>query len=309
VIHSTKATARRAARSAAPRPSDMPARTVTPLPAVVWEPILRAALVEDLGRAGDLTTDAIVLGDAHASGRIVARKAGVVAGLAMALGTFGLLDPRVAARAAVPDGTRVEAGATLAELDGSARALLTGERTALNLLGHLSGIATATRALVDAIEGTRASIACTRKTTPGLRALEKYAVRAGGGMNHRFGLDDGVLVKDNHLIAAGGIGPAVARVRAHVGHMVKIQVEVDTLDQLDELIPLGVDAVLLDNMSPATMAEAVGRIGGRMLAEASGNITGETVRPVAESGVDIISVGWITHSAPRLDVALDFDAD
>lgn len=308
MIHSQKVTARRAARNAAAPLQSPSARTVTPLPAVVWEPILRAALVEDLGRAGDLTTDAVVLGDAAAQGRIVARKTGVAAGLHMSLATFALLDARVSGHAAVADGTKVAAGETLAELAGPARALLTGERTALNLLGHLCGIATATRTLVDAIDGTRASIACTRKTTPGLRALEKYAVRAGGGMNHRFGLDDGVLVKDNHLVAAGGIGPAVARVRAHVGHMVKIQVEVDTLDQLDELIPLGVDAVLLDNMSPATMAEAVGRIDGRMLAEASGNITGENVRPVAESGVDIVSVGWITHSAPRLDVALDFDA-
>ncbi|HEY0836604.1 MAG TPA: carboxylating nicotinate-nucleotide diphosphorylase [Azospirillum sp.] len=272
---------------------------------LIYEPIVRAALLEDLGRAGDLTTDSIVPADATATTRIVARKEGRVAGLEAALSAFRILDPAMDIAVAAADGADVAAGGTIATLHGRARALLTGERTALNLLGKLSGIATSTRALVRAVEGTNARIVCTRKTTPGLRALEKHAVRLGGGANHRFGLDDAVLIKDNHIAIAGGIRPAVERVRAAIGHMVKVEVEVDTLDQLQELLDLRVDAVLLDNMDPPTLARAVALVDGRMVTEASGNVTLATVRPIAETGVDMISVGWITHSAPNLDIGLD----
>jgi len=225
----------------------------------------------------------------------------------MAERVFGLLDPAVQFERAVADGDVVPAQTTLARISGPARAILTGERTALNLLGHLSGVATATRALVHAVAGTHAGIVCTRKTTPGLRALEKYAVRCGGGSNHRFGLDDAVLIKDNHLVAAGGVQPAIERARAMVGHLVKIECEVQTIAQLEEALLARADAILLDNMTPAELAEAVKRIRGRAISEASGGITLETVRAVAESGVNLISVGWITHSAPSLDVALDFE--
>lgn len=281
-------------------------RPIPPFP-LTYEPLLRLALAEDLGRAGDLTTDATVAPETRASGRIVARRAGSIAGLPMAGRVFALLDPAVEWEALAADGDEVEAGAPLARLAGPARALLAGERTALNLLGHLSGVATATHALVRAVAGTKAAIVCTRKTTPGLRALEKYAVRCGGGANHRFGLDDAVLIKDNHLIAAGGVAAAVARARAVAGHLVKIECEVQELGQLDEALAAGADVVMLDNMSPQEMAEAVARVAGRATVEASGGITLETVRAVAASGVDLISVGWITHSAPNLDVALDFD--
>jgi nicotinate-nucleotide pyrophosphorylase (carboxylating) len=199
----------------------------------------------------------------------------------------------------------VAAGATLAELAGPARALLTGERVALNFLGRLSGVATATRGLVDAVAGSAARVVCTRKTTPGLRALEKHAVRAGGGANHRFGLDDAVLIKDNHLVIAGGVAEAVRRARAAVGHLVKVEVEVDGLEQLAEALACGVDAVLLDNMSLEELAEAVRMARGRALTEASGGIRPETAAAVAATGVDLLSVGWITHSSPALDVALD----
>ncbi len=280
----------------------------TPPHALVYEPLLRLALAEDLGLAGDITTAAILPRTAVATARLVARRGGAIAGLPMAEQVFALLDPGVQFEAQVSDGDGVTAGATLARVSGPAWAILAGERIALNLLGHLSGVATATRELVDAVAGTEATIVCTRKTTPGLRALEKYAVLCGGGSNHRFGLADAVLIKDNHLVAAGGVQPAIARVRARVGHLVKIECEVQTLSQLDEALAAGVDAVLLDNMTPPELAEAVRRIGGRAIAEASGGITRETVRAVAASGVSRISVGWITHSAPVLDVALDFDA-
>ncbi|HYD29705.1 MAG TPA: carboxylating nicotinate-nucleotide diphosphorylase [Azospirillaceae bacterium] len=272
---------------------------------LIIDPIVRAALEEDLGRAGDLTTDAIVPADATATARLVARKEGRVAGLAVALAAFRTLDPAIAVTIETADGDDVATGGTIATVRGSARAIITAERTALNLMGKLSGIATATRALVRAVEGTRARIVCTRKTTPGLRALEKHAVRLGGGFNHRFGLDDAVLVKDNHIAVAGGIRTAVERVRATVGHMVKVEVEVDTLEQLEELLTLPVDVVLLDNMDPQTLRRAVARVDGRMLTEASGNVTLDTVRRIAETGVDMISVGWITHSAPNLDIGLD----
>jgi nicotinate-nucleotide pyrophosphorylase (carboxylating) len=281
-------------------------RPTAPYP-LIYERLLRLALEEDLGRAGDITTEATIPPEARASALLVARSGGSIAGLPMAERVFGLLDPAVRFDRAVADGDVVPAKTTLARISGPARAILTGERTALNLLGHLSGVATATRALVQAVAGTRAGIVCTRKTTPGLRALEKYAVRCGGGANHRFGLDDAVLIKDNHLVAAGGVKPAIERARALAGHLVKIECEVQTLAQLEEALAAGADAILLDNMTPAELADAVKQIGGRAISEASGGITLETVRGVASSGVDLISVGWITHSAPTLDVALDFE--
>jgi nicotinate-nucleotide pyrophosphorylase (carboxylating) len=275
------------------------------LSALLYRDLVRTALAEDLGRAGDLTTDAIVSAEREAAGRLIARRAGRVCGLEVAVTAFRELDPDVELALRLGDGADVEAGATLAGVRGRARALLAAERVALNLLGRLSGIATATRDLVRLVEGTGARVADTRKTTPGLRALEKYAVRVGGGVNHRFGLDDAVLVKDNHLALAGGVAAAVERVRAAVGHLVKLEVEVDTLEQLDEALAVGVDAVLLDNMTPETLAEAVRRVAGRAVTEASGGITPETLAAVAASGVDLVSVGWITHSAPSLDVAFD----
>jgi nicotinate-nucleotide pyrophosphorylase (carboxylating) len=276
-------------------------------PRLVWEDVVRRGLAEDLGLAGDLTSEAIVPPAAEARARLVAREPGVVAGLGVAALAFELLDPRVEVSASVVDGARVDGGATLATVAGNARALLAAERVALNLLGRLSGIATATRALVEAAGGPPPAIVCTRKTTPGLRALEKYAVRAGGGANHRFGLDDAVLIKDNHVAIAGGVAEALARARGRVGHMVRVEVEVDDLDQLREALASGADAVLLDNMDEATLREAVELCRGRAITEASGGIRPETVAAVAATGVDLISVGWITHSAPALDVAMEVE--
>lgn len=278
---------------------------LSPLPTLLVEPIVRAALIEDLGRAGDITTDAIVPAGHHARMDLVARQTGVVAGLDCARLAFALMDPAIVFDARLRDGAQVEPGTLVARVRGPGRGILTGERTALNLLCRLSGIATATAGLVAAVRGHRAHIVCTRKTTPGLRTLEKYAVRAGGGSNHRFGLDDAVLVKDNHIAVAGSLTEAVRRVRAHAGHMVKIEVEVDTLAQLRELLPLGADAVLLDNMSPVTLKEAVALVDGRMTTEASGRVSRETAPAIAAAGVDLISVGWLTHSAPILDIGLD----
>lgn len=266
------------------------------------------ALREDLGRAGDITTSATIPSGTMASGRIVARRAGTIAGMPAVVETFRQVDPSAVCEATVDDGMAVPKGAVLAKVRGSAASLLTAERTALNFLGHLSGVATATAELVAAVAGTKAAIVDTRKTTPGLRALEKYAVRMGGGRNHRFGLDDAVLIKDNHIVAAGGIGPAIARAKAAVGHMVVIECEVESMTQLEEALAAGANAVLLDNMPPETLREAVRLTAGRAVLEASGGITLETVRAVAETGVNLISAGWITHSAPNLDVALDFDA-
>ncbi|HPA96347.1 MAG: carboxylating nicotinate-nucleotide diphosphorylase [Thermoanaerobaculia bacterium] len=277
------------------------------LPPLFYEELLRRALAEDLGTAGDLTTDSVIPATAQARARIVARAAGRIAGLAPALAVFPLLSPAVGSEALVSDGDDVAAGATLATLAGPARALLTGERTALNLLGRLSGIATAARDLGAQLAGTRARLAGTRKTTPGLRALEKHALVCGGATPHRAGLHDAVLIKDNHLAVAGGVGEAVRRARAGVGHLVKIEVEVDDLDQLREALAAGADVILLDNMPPALLREAVAIAGGRVPLEASGGVRPETIRAIAESGVDLISVGWLTHSAPALDVALDFE--
>lgn len=282
--------------------------SLSPLSPLLFEPIVRAALVEDLGRAGDLTTDAIVPADLKATTVLAARQDGVVAGLDIAAATFRLLDPSAVIAVERGDGARVSSGSTIATVTGSARALLTGERTALNILCRLSGIASATASVVEAIKGHKATIVCTRKTTPGLRALEKYAVRAGGGGNHRFGLDDAILIKDNHVAIAGGIRPALERAKAAAGHMVKIELEVDTLAQLEEALAVGVDAVLLDNMSPAQLREAVAMVGGRALTEASGRVTAATAPAIAATGVDLISVGWLTHSAPILDIGLDYRA-
>lgn len=279
--------------------------TIPPLPMVMLEPLVRAALLEDLGRAGDLTTDAIVPAKAQARVALTARQPGVVAGLDLALLAFRLVEPRIEAVVERPDGTRLAPGDVIATLSGPARGLLTAERTALNFLCHLSGVASATASVVEAVRGTRASICCTRKTMPGLRAVQKYAVRVGGGSNHRFGLDDAVLIKDNHVAIAGGVRPAVERARARVGHMVKIELEVDTLAQLEEALALGVDAVLLDNMAPPALREAVAMVGGRAITEASGRITPQTAPEVAASGVDLISIGWLTHSATVLDIGLD----
>jgi nicotinate-nucleotide pyrophosphorylase (carboxylating) len=270
------------------------------------EPIVRHALEEDLGRAGDITTDLTVPADARARASLVARKSGTIAGLVVAERAFRLVDPALSFVYEASDGSSVAAGAVLAAIEGPARAVLTAERVALNFAGHLSGIATATHALVEAVAGTKARIVCTRKTTPGLRVLEKYAVRCGGGFNHRFGLDDAVLIKDNHIVASGGITSAVKRVRAGTAHMVKIEVEVDTLAQLEEALALGVDTILLDNMKPETLRQAVAVAKGRAALEASGNVTLATARAIAQTGVDYISSGAITHSAPNLDVALDF---
>ena len=275
------------------------------LPAILIEPVVRAALVEDLGRAGDITTDAVVPPDARLACAIVARQPGIMAGIEVARLAFHLLDPTLAIAVQASDGAAVTPGQPVMRIDGAARAILAGERTALNFLCHLSGVASATQGLVQAVEGTRARIICTRKTTPGLRALEKYAVRAGGGVNLRFGLDDGILIKDNHIAVAGGVAAAIRRARRAAGHMVKIEVEVDRLDQLDEVLREGVDAVLLDNMDPDTLARAVARVNGCAVTEASGRVTLKSVRAIAETGVDLISAGWITHSAPALDFGLD----
>jgi len=269
------------------------------------EPIVRAALLEDLGRAGDITTDAIVPAEAPIEAVIAARQPGVLAGLDAGLLAFELLDPALHIERLCAEGSRIERGQEIARISGRARPVLAAERTALNLICRLSGVATATRALVDAIAGTKARIVCTRKTTPGLRILEKEAVRLGGGANHRFGLDDAMLIKDNHIALAGGVGPALERARAHAGHLVKIELEVDTLDQLAEALEIGVDAVLLDNMDPATLRRAVAMVDGRAVTEASGRITPESAPAIAASGVDLISSGWITHSAPILDLGLD----
>jgi nicotinate-nucleotide pyrophosphorylase (carboxylating) len=280
--------------------------TISPLPLVLVEPLVRAALVEDLGRAGDITTDAIVPAEARATTALVARQKGVLAGLDLALLAFRLVDPAIAARIERRDGDLLSPGAVIAIIEGPARGILTGERVALNFLCHLSGVASATAGIVEAIRGQRARVVCTRKTMPGLRSVQKYAVRVGGGANHRFGLDDAVLIKDNHIAVAGGIRPAVERARAGVGHLIKIEVEVDTLAQLEEAMAVGVDAVLLDNMSAEELRRAVSLVDRRAITEASGRITPATAPAIAASGVDLISVGWLTHSAAVLDIGLDY---
>ncbi len=272
---------------------------------LLYEDFLKAALREDLGGAGDVTTDAIVAPGARARAEMILRGAGRVAGVDIALAALRLLDPRMESTVRHADGADVAAGTSIASLSGSARAVLSAERVALNVLGRMCGIATTTRDVVASLAGTNARVTCTRKTTPLLRVLEKYAVRVGGGSNHRFGLDDAVLVKDNHIAAAGGIAEAIRRVQASAGHLTKVEVEVDTLDQLRDALALGIDTVLLDNMDLATLREAVALCRGRAITEASGGITPQTARAVAETGVDLLSLGWLTHSVPALDVALD----
>src|SRR5580704_15777151 len=282
------------------------ARTgLIPMLHLLIEPIVRAALAEDLGRAGDITSDAVVPAEARIDAVIASRQAGTLAGLDAALLAFELLDPALELKRLCADGARIERGQAVARISGAARPVLAAERTALNLLCRLSGVASATRSLADAIEGHKAKIVCTRKTTPGLRILEKEAVRLGGGANHRFGLDDAMLIKDNHVAMAGGVRPALRRAKAAAGHLVKIELEVDTLDQLAEALEEGFDAVLLDNMDPDTLRRAVAMVGGRAITEASGRITRETAPAIAAAGVDLISSGWITHSAPILDLGLD----
>ena len=281
---------------------------VPPLPAIMLEPLVRAALLEDLGRAGDITTDAIVPADRRTRTALVARQPGVVAGLDLAAMAFRLIDPAIELAIQRPDGSALEPGDLIAEVSGPARGVLTAERVALNFLCHLSGIASATSRIVAAVRPHKARITCTRKTMPGMRALQKYALRVGGGSNHRFGLDDAVLIKDNHVAIAGGVRAALERARAAVGHLVKIELEVDTLAQLDEALSVGIDAVLLDNMSPDMLRQAVGMVAGRAITEASGRITPETAPAIAAAGVDLISIGWLTHSVAVLDIGLDHHA-
>jgi nicotinate-nucleotide pyrophosphorylase (carboxylating) len=276
------------------------------LPHLLVEQAVRAALLEDLGRAGDITTDAVIPAAARARVALVARDPGTIAGLDFAKTAFALIDPSTTFETKIPDAARVTQGDIIATIIGPARGILTAERVALNFLGPLSGIATATRAIADSIAHTRARITCTRKTTPGLRFAQKYAVRCGGGANHRFGLDDAILIKDNHIAIAGGIAQALRAAKAAAGHLVKIEIEVDTLAQLAEALEFNPDVVLLDNMTTATLTEAVRLVAGRATTEASGRITPETAPAIAESGVDLISAGWLTHSAKILDIGLDF---
>jgi nicotinate-nucleotide pyrophosphorylase (carboxylating) len=278
------------------------------LPPLLVERAVAASLEEDLALAGDITTDSIIPADAEGEAAIVLRKPGVVAGLDLAEAAFKALDPKARFKRVANDGDQVAAGGAVAEIAAKTRALLTGERTALNFFGRLSGIATLTADYVAAVKGTKARIACTRKTTPGLRAFEKYAVRCGGGINHRYGLYDAVLVKDNHIAAAGSLGNALERLKARGGHLVKIEVEVDTLDQLGEALKFPIDAVLLDNMDVATLKQAVKLVAGRVTTEASGGVSLETVRAIAETGVDLISVGALTHSPRNLDSSLEWAA-
>ncbi len=274
-------------------------------PDLQFDELIRLALAEDVG-PGDVTTTAVVPAEVQAEARAVAKGDLIVAGAEVAARVFTLMDASLEVAIEIPDGAPASPGDVILEVAGPARSILIAERVALNFLMHLSGVATLTRTLVDAVAGTAARIIDTRKTTPGLRALEKAAVRAGGGHNHRFALYDGVLIKDNHIRAAGSISAAVGAVKAGVHHLLKIEVEVTDLDELDEALTAGVDAVLLDNMSRADMAEAVRRCGGRVVLEASGNVTPATVRPIAETGVHLISVGALTHSAPAADISLKF---
>lgn len=281
-------------------------KLTAPLPRTLVAKAVADALAEDLGLIGDVTTNATIPADATATALLKTRAAGTVSGLALAEAAFRALDPATEFEIAHPDASRVAPGATIAKITGNARAILSAERVALNFMGRMSGIATLTARYVTAVAGTKAAIVDTRKTTPLLRAFEKYAVRCGGGHNHRIGLFDAVLIKDNHIVAAGGIDNAITAARAHAGHMVKIEVEVDTLTQLEAVLAHQVDAVLLDNMAPETLKEAVAMVAGRALTEASGGVNLDTVRAIAETGVDLISVGALTHSAPVLDLGLDF---
>jgi nicotinate-nucleotide pyrophosphorylase (carboxylating) len=276
-------------------------------PLAIGEAVTRA-LDEDLGRAGDVTSIATIPEVTPARAIMVARQAGVIAGLPLAVTVFQALSPDIVVEAHVRDGAKVEKGTKLATISGPARAVLSGERTALNFVGRLSGVATLTADYVSRTVGTKLRICCTRKTTPGLRALEKYAVRCGGGFNHRFGLDDAILIKDNHIAVAGGVRAVLERARAYTGHLVKVEIEVDTLDQLREVLETSLaDVVLLDNMDNATLREAVKLAQGRVVLEASGGVTLDSIPGIAATGVDYVSSGALTHSAPNFDVALDID--
>ncbi|MCC2098126.1 MAG: carboxylating nicotinate-nucleotide diphosphorylase [Hyphomicrobiales bacterium] len=275
---------------------------------LIIEQAVRAALAEDIGRAGDITSIATIPADMQARCVMAPRKSGVICGLSVAEAAFRLIDPTVSFEALAEDGEEFPVPRTpVARISGNARAILTAERTALNFISHMSGIATQTAKFVDLVKHTNAQICCTRKTTPNLRAFEKYAIRCGGGLNHRFGLDDAFLIKDNHIAVCGGIRQALQACKAHAGHLVKIEIEVDGLDQLREVIEEGADVVLFDNMTPEQMAEGVRMIGGRMRTEASGGINIESVKAVAESGVDMISSGALTHSSAILDIGLDIE--
>lgn len=275
------------------------------LPDLVIEPVVRMALAEDLGRAGDVTAAACIPDGARMKAVFAARKPGVLAGIRCVPLAVLALDPDASITLKLNDGDAFEAGAMLAEVEADARAFLSAERTALNLLGRLCGIATLTRAYVDAVAGTTTRIADTRKTTPGLRALEKHAVLCGGGLNHRFGLDDAILIKDNHIAVCGGVAGAIRRAKAAAGHLMKVEVEVDGLDQLDEALAEAPDVIMLDNFTLPMLREAVARTAGRVTLEASGGVNLETVRGIAETGVNVISVGALTHSAASLDIGLD----
>jgi len=276
------------------------------LPDAVLEPFVRTSLEEDLGARGDITTNAVIPPDSRGRAAFVTRRDGVIAGIDLARLSFRTVDPSIVFKPEKLDGEKAKAGEAIATVEGSLRGILTAERTALNFLARLSGIATATRALADAVKPYKTRVSCTRKTTPGLRVLEKYAVRAGGGVNHRFGLYDAVLIKDNHLAAAGGVRAAVLKARAAVGPCVKVEIEVDTIEQLREVLDLPLDAVLLDNMDTAMLAEAVRMVNGRFETEASGGISPANAAAIAATGVDVISSGWVTHSAPALDIGLDY---
>lgn len=279
--------------------------SIPPLPRVMLEPLVRMALLEDLGRAGDLTSDSIIPADVQTTMNLVARQSGVLAGLDLAILAFQLVNENIQLIVHRKDGARLNPGDLIATIKGPAGAILTAERTALNFLGHLSGVATSTASIADAIREFGAKVTCTRKTLPGLRALQKYAVRVGGGSNHRFGLDDAVLIKDNHIAVAGSLCEAVLRARAGIGHMVKIELEVDTLEQLAEGLELGVNVILLDNMDPEMLKKAVAMVDGRAITEASGRINAETAPAIAQTGVDLLAVGWITHSVAVFDFGLD----
>ena len=281
-------------------------RDISSLPEILVEGTVRRALEEDLGQGGDITTRSVVAPTAVAKAEIVAKDTGILAGAEVATLAFTLVDPDLTVRFLARVGSTVRRGDVVAAVEGAARSILTAERTALNFLAHLSGVATATSRLVQAVKGTGARICCTRKTTPGLRALEKYAVRAGGGVNHRLGLDGAILIKDNHITVAGGIAEALAAAQASAGPLTPVEIEVDTLAQLDEALAGVAAVILLDNMAPSVLREAVEKVDGRARLEASGHVTVDTVRDIAETGVDYISSGWITHSAPALDFGLDF---
>lgn len=278
------------------------------LPDIMLEPLVRAGLLEDLGRGADVTTNALIGPDDKVRVVVRSRVAGVLAGLDLVRLSFHLIDPSLRFERCTAEGASIAPQDVVAVVEGSARSVLTGERVGLNFVSHLSGIATATAEIVRSVHGTKAQICCTRKTLPGFRAIQKYAVRAGGGISHRMGLDDAILIKDNHIALAGSIQNAVERARAYAGHMTKIEVEVDTPEQLQELLSVnGVDAVLLDNMPPQTLRQCVAMVQGKMLTEASGGITPQTAPAIAQTGVDLLSLGWLTHSVKALDFGLDFE--